>query len=285
MSEVTSTSRDGSEKVRLRSGALMPRVGFGTFRIDDKDAEGIVSDALAQGFRLIDTAQGYGNERGVGRALAASALPRAQVFVTTKVSNDNHGRVATRSSVLESIERVGSDYLDLVLIHWPLPHLGLAVETWEELSRLRQDGLIRDIGLSNFTGRHLDPILATGIEPPAVHQIEAHPFFPQPDAQAVNEANAIVTQSWSALAQGNGLLESVPIVHTAREVGVSPAQIVLRWHIQRGLAPLVKTRSPERMRLNLDVFRFDLSDDQMRRIATLDRAQRVGPDPDLFGSG
>jgi len=271
-----------AETLSLPSGASMPVLGFGTFRVADATAEDLVCEAISQGYRLIDTAQGYGNEAGVGRGLAAVGIARDELFVTTKVSNDHHGREAAYDSVRRSLDDLNTGYLDLVLIHWPLPHLGLAGETWDALIRLRDEGSVRDIGLSNFTGVHLKRILAQSSVPPAVNQIEWHPYFTQFDAHERHQELGIVTQSWSSLGRG-GLLGDPALQDIAAQMEVSVARIVLRWHLQRGIAPLVKSSSPQRMRDNLDVFGFELSSEQMRRIDALDGRARVGPDPDRYG--
>lgn len=260
----------------------MPPIGFGTFKVPAEETEGIVSEAIGHGYRLIDTAQGYGNERGVGRAVARSGIAREELFLTTKVSNDAHGRVASKDAVRRSAEALEAEQIDLVLIHWPRPLQGLAAETWDALCELKTEGIVREIGLSNFTGRHLERILAHSAELPAVNQIECHPFYAQTAQRRRHEQLGIVTQSSSALGRGGDLLSAPAVVEVAGEHGVAPAQVVLRWHLQNGLVPLVKSTSPERMRQNLDVFGFELTTQQLARLASLDGDGRRGPDPDYF---
>jgi 2,5-diketo-D-gluconate reductase A len=262
----------------LADGNAIPMLGLGTWPMDDAEAETAVRDALRLGYRLVDTAAKYGNETGVGRGLASSGLPRDQVFVTTKIRGSDQGYESALAGFEASRVRLGLDHADLLLIHWPLPRLDRYVDTWRALIKLRSDGLVRSIGVSNFTAEHLDRLIAeTGVAP-AVNQIELHPVFPQPQMRAADTARGVLTQSWSPLGRGRGILDAGPVTAAAARLGRSPAQVVLRWHVQLGAAPIPKSASPERQAVNLDVFDFALTDDEMTGIAGLARG-RFGGDP------
>jgi 2,5-diketo-D-gluconate reductase A len=268
--------------MKLNSGYEMPQVGYGVFKIPPAETEQAVRTALDAGYRSIDTATMYQNEESVGRALAASGLPREDVFVTTKLNNDSHGFDAALQAFEASRRRLGVDYLDLYLIHWPLPARDKYVETWRALVRLREDGLARSIGVSNFQPAHLDRIIdATGVVP-AVNQVELHPYLAQPRLRAQHADLGIATEAWSPLAKGGELLSDQTVTGLAEKYGRTPAQIVLRWHVQLGNVVIPKSVTPERIRANLDVFGFELDPDDMAEIEALDRAQRTGPDPDRF---
>jgi 2,5-diketo-D-gluconate reductase A len=268
--------------MKLNSGYEMPQVGYGVFKIPPAETEEAVRTALDAGYRSIDTATMYQNEESVGRALAASGLPREDVFVTTKLNNDSHGFDAALQAFEASRRRLGVDYLDLYLIHWPLPARDKYVETWRALVRLREDGLARSIGVSNFQPAHLDRIIdATGVVP-AVNQVELHPYLAQPRLRAQHADLGIATEAWSPLAKGGELLSDQTVTGLAEKYGRTPAQIVLRWHVQLGNVVIPKSVTPERIRANLDVFGFELDPDDMAEIEALDRAQRTGPDPDRF---
>ncbi|MGW0998862.1 aldo/keto reductase [Streptomyces sp. NPDC002520] len=263
----------------LSDGVSMPVVGFGTYPLEEADAEAAVRGALDVGYRLIDTAASYGNEVAVGRAIAACGLPRAEVFVTTKLRGSAHGYDETRRACAESAARLGVDYVDLYLIHWPLPRLDRYTDSWRAMIDLREEGLIRSLGVSNFTPRQIDRLYEeTGVMP-SVNQIEMHPYFPQPDQRAAHAARGVATQSWSPLGRGSELLTEPVVLEAAHRHGVTPAQVVLRWHLQLDALPIPKSASPTRQRANLALFRFTLTETEVAALSALARG-RTGGDPD-----
>lgn len=270
-----------SPLLTLNDGRQMPQLGFGTYAIDDPR---LFADAIDTGYRLLDTAKRYGNEREVGEAVAAVSVPREELFVTTKVPGDDQGYDATLASLEGSLERLGLDFVDLYLIHWPLPRIDRYVDTWKAMIELRERGLARSIGVSNFQPEHLDRLVdATGVTP-AVNQIELHPYFPQTAQRDDDARRRIVTQSWSPLGRGSDLLQNRVIGEIAAKHGVDAGQVVLRWHTQIGAAPIPKSARPERFRSNLEIFAFTLDDEDLTRIAELDRTRasdggRIGGDP------
>jgi 2,5-diketo-D-gluconate reductase A len=272
------------ETVRLLHGAEMPRIGAGTWPLNDADAERVVADALQAGYRLIDTAQAYRNELGVGRGLKAAGVDRADVFVTSKFNKEFHGRDLVAQAAQKSLDTLGLDYLDLFLIHWPNPAHDRYVEAWEGLARLLESGRVRAIGTSNFKPAHLERIIkATGVVPD-VNQIQLSPAATRDEARAFHAAHGIVTESWSPIGgQGVAVLDLPEIVRIAEETGRTPAQVILRWHVQLGLVPIPKSADPQRLRQNLDVFGFELTDDQMTTLSGLDRGESVVEDSDVFG--
>ncbi|WP_328864819.1 aldo/keto reductase [Streptomyces sp. NBC_00304] len=264
---------------KLNDGRTVPSVGLGTWPLDDDAAEEAVAGALGLGYRLVDTALNYGNETGTGRGIARSGVDREDVFVTTKVPGRHHGYEKTLASFEESRRNLGLSYVDLYLIHWPLPRVDLYVDTWKAMIRLREEGLVRSIGVSNFTADHLDRLeRETGVLP-AVNQIEMHPRLPQEELRAVHAAKGIVTESWSPLGRGRDLLADPGPVAVARAHGVTPGQAVLRWHTQLGAVPIPKSADPGRQRENLDLFGFELTAGELERIAAGPR-QRFGGDPE-----
>ncbi|WP_030611949.1 aldo/keto reductase [Streptomyces fulvoviolaceus] len=264
----------------LNDGTTMPALGLGTWPMDDTQAEQAVLGALETGYRLVDTATNYENETGVGRGVARSDVPREEIVVTTKLPGRHHGYEETLTSFEESRARLGLEYVDLYLIHWPLPRVDKYVDSWKAMIKLRADGLVRSIGVSNFTQAHIERLeKETGVLP-SVNQIELHPFFPQDELRAFHAAKGIVTESWSPLGRGTTLLDDPVVVSVAEAQGVTPGQVVLRWHVQLGAVPIPKSADPERQRQNLDVFGFRLGPAQMRAIA--DRTQRrMGGDPEV----
>ncbi|MFB7501336.1 aldo/keto reductase [Streptomyces sp. NPDC056161] len=265
---------------RLNDGTALPAVGLGTWPMSDAQAEPAVREALSAGYRLVDTATNYRNETGVGRGIASSGVPREEVVVTTKLPGRHHGYEETLASFEESRRRLGVEYVDLYLIHWPLPRVGKYVDSWRAMVKLREDGLVRSIGVSNFTPEHIGRLEAeTGVLP-SVNQIELHPLFPQDELRAFHAGKGIVTESWSPLGRDGGLLLTDPaVVSVAEALGVTPARAVLRWHVQLGAVPIPKSADPGRQRDNLDVFGFELDDAQMSALSN--RAhRRLGGDPE-----
>jgi diketogulonate reductase-like aldo/keto reductase len=264
----------------LNDGTALPALGLGTWPLGDDEAQTAVVSALQAGYRLIDTATNYRNETGVGRAVASGVVPREEIVVTTKLPGRHHGYEETLASFEESRTRLGLEYVDLYLIHWPLPRRDRYVDSWKAMVKLRDDGLVRSIGVSNFTPAHIERLeKETGVLP-SVNQIELHPFLPQDELRAFHSGRNIVTESWSPLGRGTSLLEDPALARIAGTHGVTPGQVVLRWHIQLGAVPIPKSADPERQRANLDVFGFELSADDMAAVA--DRAhRRVGGDPEV----
>jgi 2,5-diketo-D-gluconate reductase A len=277
-----SSSIDQVPAVAMRDGVEIPQLGFGVFKVPPEDAAEVTARALEVGYRHIDTAAAYENEEGVGEAVRASGLDRAEVFITTKCPNDRHGYDEARAACAESLERLGLDYVDLYLIHWPRPAAGLYVETWKAFIDLQREGAARSIGVSNFQPAHLRRIIdETGVTP-SINQVELHPRLQQPELRAEHERLGIVTEAWSPLAKGE-VLDDPVIAGIAEAHGRTPGQVVIRWHLQLGNVVIPKSVTPERIAENFDVFGFELSDDDMAAIATLDRGERTGPDPDTFG--
>ena len=266
----------------LNDDRAIPQIGFGCWQLSDEQAPGLVGQALKAGYRLIDTAAIYGNEAGVGRAVREAGVPREEIFLTTKLWNDRQGRDEARKAFDESLKRLGQEYVDLYLIHWPCPRQHLFVETWKAMIALRDEGRVKSIGVSNFTTENVAALVGeTGVAP-AVNQIELHPHFQRKGPRADDARHKIVTESWSPLGQGKELNDPV-IVEIARVHGKTPAQTVLRWHVQLGCVAIPKTARPERIAENFAVFDFALSEAEMERIADLDRAGgRIGPDPATF---
>ena len=272
----------GIPTVTLANGVEMPALGFGTSPMGDTETGSAVEAALRAGYRLIDTAENYRNEGGVGRGIRASGVDRDEVFVTTKFNERWHGEEAVHRAFSNSAERLGLARIDLLLIHWPNPRQDRYVDAWRGMIQLLEAGRVRAIGVSNFKPAHLDRLREeTGVLP-HVNQIELDPRHSRAEERAFHEELGIVTESWSPLGAGNGLLEEPTIVELARRHDRSPAQVVLRWHIQLDAIPIPKTSTPSRMTENLDVFDFELGDDDMRELAQLDGRDEV-TDSDLFG--
>jgi diketogulonate reductase-like aldo/keto reductase len=262
----------------LNDGRTIPAIGFGTYPLRGPEGVDAVASAIEVGYRLLDTAVNYENETEVGEAVRRSGVPRDELFVTSKIPGRHHGFDEAVASTRESLDRLGLDYLDLHLIHWPNPGVGKYGEAWRALVQLQRDGLVRSIGVSNFTEEQLRRIIdETGVTP-AVNQLELHPFFPQPGMRGVNEALGIRTESWSPLGKRQAPFTEPPVVAAAEAHGVSPAQVILRWQVQLGCIPIPKSATPERQRLNLDVFGFELTGAEVEAITALGR-----PDGRLFG--
>ncbi|MGI9822433.1 aldo/keto reductase [Agromyces sp. Marseille-Q5079] len=270
-------------RVQLNDGTSIPQLGFGVFKVDPGETERIVSDALEVGYRHLDTARIYGNEEGVGRAIAASGIPREELFITTKLWNDDQGTESVRTAFELSRERLGLDYLDLYLIHWPTPARDRYVETWKAFEQLRETDGLRSIGVSNFLAHHLERLIAETEVVPAVDQIELHPYHQQPETAAFAEEHGIRIEAWGPLGQGKYPLFDLPeVTGAAAAHGATPAQVVIRWHLQRGHILFPKSNRRERMAENFDVFGFELSEAEVDAITGLEREGRVSAHPDEF---
>lgn len=264
----------------LNDGTSIPQLGFGVFKVDPQETERIVAEALELGYRHIDTAAIYGNEEGVGRALASAGIPRDELYVTTKLWNDDQGRQSAPAALDRSLEKLGLDAVDLYLIHWPVPRQDRYVESWEAMQELQATGRTRSIGVSNFLVPHLERLLEAAEVIPAVNQIELHPYHQQPAVTAFGTQHGIATEAWGPLGQNKYPLLELPVITGAAEAhGVTPAQIVLRWHLDRGHIVFPKSASRARIASNIDVFGFELTDDERDAITSLERAGRVGGDP------
>ncbi len=269
------------KNIAFHDGNSIPQLGFGIWQIPQDDTAAAVESAIKTGYRLIDGAFIYGNEAGLGEGLRSSGVPRDEIFVTTKVWNRDQGRDKARASVERSLKSIGVDKLDLVLIHWPVPGLDLYVETWKTLIEMRDEGLMRSIGVSNFNADHLTRIIEETGEAPVLNQIEINPQLQQPELRAFCDSHKIVAQAWTPLGNGKSF-EADPIKAAAARTGKSPAQVVLRWHLQLGHAAISRSVNPGRQAENLDVFDFTLTDEEMKAIEGLDIGLRNGPDPSVF---
>ena len=271
--------------ITLNDGNNIPQLGFGVFQIEPEDTAEAVSEALRVGYRHIDTAEMYGNEKEVGEAIRSFGLDRGDVYVTSKLNNAFHEPQDAREAFDRTLSELGFDYVDLFLIHWPLPtrYDGDFVSTWKTLEEFQRDGRARSIGVSNFQIDHLKQLAAETETVPAVNQIEAHPYFTNDVVREYGQEHGIVTEAWSPIAQG-GVLEDSTITQIADSVGKTPAQVVLRWHIQRGDIIFPKSVTPSRMQENFELFDFELGSDDMDAISGLDRGEdgRTGPNPDTF---
>ena len=267
--------------ITLNNGVVIPQLGFGVFQITPDDTKQATLDALEVGYRHIDTAEMYGNEKQVGEAVAASGLDRSEIFVTSKLNNGFHARDAALAAFDGSLEALGFDYLDLFLIHWPLPTISDFVETWKAMQELYESGRVKAIGVSNFQAAHLQRLFDETSIVPVVNQIEVHPYLAQDTLRAFDAAHGIATEAWSPIAQGKVLGDAV-IVSIAEKVGKTPAQVTLRWHIQRGDIVFPKSVTRSRVDENFAIFDFELADDDIQSITELDRNERTGPDPDTF---
>ncbi len=269
--------------ITLNNGQTIPQFGFGVFLVKPEDTFAAVSSALEAGYRHIDTAEMYGNEKEVGEAIAKSGLDRADVFVTSKLSNDAHEPDDARRAFDRTLGALGFDYVDLFLIHWPLPtrYDGDYVSTWRALEEFYRDGRARSIGVSNFQPRHLRRLHAEGQVPPAVDQIEVHPYLTQDEVRGFCADHQIAVEAWSPLARGHVLSDPV-IESIVGRTGKTPAQVVLRWHIERGDIIFPKSVTPDRISENIDIFDFELAGAEVEAISLLNRDERTGPDPDKF---
>jgi len=267
--------------VTLHDGVEMPQLGFGVFQIPPEETQERVEEALATGYRHIDTAAAYRNEAGVGAAIAASGVRREDVFVTTKLWNSAQGYDSTLEAFEKSIGRLGTGHVDLYLIHWPLPSRDLYLDTWRAFERIKEEGGARSIGVSNFRVEDLERLEAEAEQRPTVNQIELHPRLQQAELRAWHADHDVVTEAWSPLAQGE-LLEDETIATVAAHHERTPAQVILRWHLQLGNVVIPKSATPQRIRENYELFDFALSEDDMAAIERLDAGERTGPDPATF---
>jgi diketogulonate reductase-like aldo/keto reductase len=267
--------------VTLNNGVEMPQLGFGVFQIPDSQVTPAVLAALECGYRSIDTAAGYENESGVGKAIASSGIPREEIFVTTKLANHDHGYQAALRAFDESLRRLDQDYVDLYLIHWPIPAQDLYVETWRAFEKIYADRRARSIGVSNFLIPHLQRLLDETEVTPVVNQIEIHPYHQQQDLRRFGLDHGILPEAYSPLAQG-GVLEDPVITRLASKHGKTPAQVVLRWHIEIGNIVIPKSVTPARIKENFDIFDFELTPDEVTAINALEREEPTGEDPMTF---
>lgn len=263
----------------MNDGRTIPQVGLGVYKVPDADAADTVQVALEAGYRHVDTAALYENERGVGQGIVRAGLPREEIFVTTKVWNDRQGYDETLRAFDESLGKLGLDYLDLYLIHWPVPSQDLYVDTYRALEKLQADGLTRSIGVSNFHAHHIDRLRAETTVPPVLNQVELHPWLAQSAIRRYHSAHGILTEAWAPLARGRAAGDPT-IDSIARKYGKSAAQVGIRWHLELGNVVIPKSVTPQRIRDNFDVFDFTLDGDDMARIASLDASERTGRDPD-----
>ena len=263
----------------LNNGVEIPQLGYGVYKIPEEDIVTATSEALANGYRSLDTAQFYKNERGVGQAIKNSGIPCEELFITTKVWNSHQGYTETLEAFEESMDKLGLDHLDLYLVHWPAPAHDLYIETYEALEKLYKDGRVRAIGVCNFEIEHLERLLDTCEIPPVVNQIECHPYLQQHEIKAFCKEKNIFVESWGPLRRGGSLFEEETLTRLAAKHGKTPAQIILRWHIQENAIVIPKSVTPSRIKENIDVFDFTLSADDMADIRLLDRDERMGRHP------
>jgi diketogulonate reductase-like aldo/keto reductase len=281
LSDDTAAPAGAVPDVALRGGSKIPQLGFGVFQVPPAETEVAVARAFEAGYRHIDTAAAYRNEAGVGLAVRASGLARSEVHIVSKCWNDDQGHDQARRALSATLERLELDYLDLYLIHWPVPAHDRYVETWKAAIEMRDEGLIRAIGVSNFNPAHLERLIAETGETPAVNQVELHPYFQQTGLRREHEALGIVTEAWSPLAQG-AVLEDPVILEIAAHHGRTAGQVVLRWQLQLGNIVIPKSVTPERIVENFELFDFELGEGELERIEGLDNGGRIGPDPETF---
>jgi 2,5-diketo-D-gluconate reductase A len=263
----------------LNDGAAFPAIGLGTYKLNDEEGTSAVLSALDTGYRLLDTALNYGNEGAIGRAVRETDVPRDEIVVTSKLPGRHHGYDETLASFDETRANLGLDHVDLYLIHWPLPRIDRFVESFRAFRKLQEEGLVTSIGVSNFTREQLERVRDEVGIVPAVNQIELHPYFPQAELRRAHAELGVVTESWSPIGKQSELLTEGVILDVARAHGVTPTQVVIRWHVQLGAVPLPKSGDAGRQRENLDVFAFELSDDEVEAISGLERGRLWGGDP------
>jgi len=270
--------------IELNNGVRMPQLGYGVFQVPDDETTAAVKAALGAGYRSIDTAAVYGNEKGVGQALAEAGVARDELFVTTKLWNSAQGYDSTLKAFDESMKKLGLEQLDLYLIHWPTPERDKYLDTWKAFEKLYADGRVRAIGVSNFQPAHLERLLDAADVAPAVNQIELHPYLQQQELREFDAKHGIATEAWSPLAKGGSLLGDPVIADLAVKYSRTPAQIVLRWHLQLGNIVIPKSVTPSRIEENFDLFGFTLAEEELELLTPLDRGERTGPDPDTFNA-
>lgn len=268
--------------ITLNNGVAMPQLGYGVWQVPDDEAATAVGSALEAGYRSIDTAAIYGNEEGTGKALAASGIARDELFVTTKLWNDEQGYDSTLRAFDTSLGKLGLEYVDLYLIHWPMPAKDTYVDTYRAFEKIYEEGRAKAIGVSNFQPAHLERLMGETSVVPAVNQVELHPQLQQSELRAFHARHNIATEAWSPLGQGKDLLTNTTVTGLAEKYGRTPAQIVLRWHLQVGNVVIPKSVTPSRIKENIDVFGFELDDADMSALAALDSGTRLGPDPDTM---
>lgn len=272
------------QHVTLNNGLTMPQLGFGVWQVPDEEAYTSVKTAIEVGYRSIDTARLYDNEEGTGRAIADSGVAREDIFLTTKLWNADHGYDKALKAFDASLERLGTDYVDLYLIHWPTPDRDMYVDTWKALERVYSEGRAKAIGVSNFTAETLERLIGESEVTPALNQIELHPYFSQERMRALNAEKGLRTEAWSPLGQGKGLLDEPVLTEIGAAHGKTAAQVVLRWHLRLGNIVIPKSVTPARIRENFDVFDFELTAEDLERIDGLNRDGRIGPNPDELNS-
>lgn len=275
------TSASAIPTVSLNDDNTIPVIGLGVGELSEAEAERSVSAALEAGYRLIDTAAAYGNEAAVGRAVRDSGIPREQIFVTTKLATENQGFGPSQDAARASLERLGLDYIDLYLIHWPAGEQGLYIDSWGGLMKVKEDGVARSIGVCNFHAEHLSNIIDLSFFTPAINQIELHPLLNQADLRQINAGYGIVTEAYGPLGVGR-LLDNAAVTTVADAHGKTPAQVLIRWSIQLGNVVIPRSATPQRIVSNLDVFDFELTDDEMATLNALDEGTRFRPDPDTY---
>ncbi|MFB1043328.1 aldo/keto reductase [Streptomyces chrestomyceticus] len=268
--------------ITLNNGVAMPQLGYGVWQVPDDEAATAVGSALEAGYRSIDTAAIYGNEEGTGKALAASGIARDELFVTTKLWNDEQGYDSTLRAFDTSLGKLGLEYVDLYLIHWPMPAKDTYVDTYRAFEKIYEEGRAKAIGVSNFQPAHLERLMGETSVVPTVNQVELHPQLQQSELRAFHARHNIATEAWSPLGQGKDLLTNTTVTGLAEKYGRTPAQIVLRWHLQVGNVVIPKSVTPSRIKENIDVFGFELDDADMSALAALDSGTRLGPDPDTM---
>ncbi|MFJ6453230.1 aldo/keto reductase [Paenarthrobacter sp. NPDC091669] len=269
--------------IELNDGFKIPQLGLGTWPLNDAEVADAVVEAVSHGYRHVDTAKKYGNETGVGNGIRACGVGREELFITTKLDGEFQGSGKAVDGLEGSLERLGLEYVDLLLIHWPLPRRGEFVSTWKTFEELQASGKVRSIGVSNFKPAHLDQLFRETEVVPAVNQIQVSPSIPRPAARAYNERHGIITESYSPLGASSDLLNAPVLASIGGKYGKTPGQVVLRWHVQQGLVAIPKTAKPERMQENLDVFDFELDQEDLSKLQTLDAGPDAGVDSDVQG--